>query len=86
MNASRGLEPEKSEAIRFVCRSVYLKYGDIYSQDRMEASFYTELSLNLALMCQDMGTTKEQQKGTFFFNIQDGQYGTEGGLRKKSWD
>ena len=32
-------EPEKLEAIRFVCRSDYLKYGDIYSQDRMEASF-----------------------------------------------
>ena len=32
-------EPEKLKAMRFVCRSVYLKYGDIYSQDRVEAVF-----------------------------------------------
>lgn len=43
-------------------------------------AFYTELSLNLALMCQGYGHQR-RTKGDFS-NIQDGQYGTEGGLRK----
>ena len=44
--------------------------------------FYIELSLNLALKCQGYGHQRRNKRGKFFFNIQNGQYGTEGGLRK----
>ena len=33
-------------------------------------------------MCQGYGYQKRNKRGIFFFNIQDEQYGTEGGLRK----
>ena len=42
---------------------------------------YTELALNLASTCQGYGHQRRNKRG-IFFNIQDGQFGTEGGLRK----